>query len=45
MTRYSLRTLLIVLAIGPMLIYFGWLAIDAILFQIRANFLARGIGT
>lgn len=45
MPRFSLRTLLIVLAISPMVLWALWLAIAIALSEIRTAFLARGIGT
>jgi len=43
MPRYKLRTLLILLAVVPPVLGLTWLAIAAILSEIRANFFARGI--
>jgi hypothetical protein len=43
--RYKLRTLMIVLAVGPVVLWGAWLGVAAVLAQIRMAFLARGIGT
>jgi hypothetical protein len=43
--RFRLRTLLILMAVGPMLIAAAWFLISSILAGIQASFLATGIGT
>ena len=43
--RYRLRTLLIVLAIGPLVLAGAWLLFAAIQAELRASFLSKGIGS